>query len=105
MTVFRENATIWLLFSYKLCIKSPFKVYVEVYINLLCVDNDSLTKENVSGEIYETILNLKYAEAFAVFLGDSPSYRVACPQLNRERLIKIFKPLDFCAYQRRRPLP
>ena len=58
-TVFRENATIWLLFLYKLCIKSPFRVYVEVYINLLCVDNDYLTKENDSGEIYEAILNFK----------------------------------------------
>ena len=59
LRVFRKNATIWLLFLYNLCIESPFKVYVEVYINLLCVDNDYLTKENINGEIYEAILNLK----------------------------------------------
>ena len=72
-TVFCINATILLLFSYKLRIKSPFKVYVEVYINLLCVDSDYLTKENTSEGIYDAVLNLKWAEAFAVFLGDLPS--------------------------------
>ena len=56
--VFHENATILLLFSYKLCIKSPFRVYVEVYINL-CVDSDYLTKENVSEGIYDAVLILK----------------------------------------------
>ena len=58
-TDFRTNATILLLFSYKLCIKSPIRVYVEVYINLLCVDSDYLTKENVSEGIYDALLNLK----------------------------------------------
>ena len=58
-TVFRENATILLLFSYKLCIKSPFRVYVEVYINLLCVDSDYLTKENVSEGICDAVLMLE----------------------------------------------
>ena len=80
-TVFRENATIWLLFSYKLCIKSPFKVYVEVYINLLCVDSDYLTKENASEGIYNAVLNLTWAEAFAVFLGDLPSYALLRGQM------------------------
>ena len=47
------------LFPYKLCIKSPFRVYVEVYFNLLCVDSDYLTKENASKGIYDTVLNLK----------------------------------------------
>ena len=73
-TVFCINATILLLFSYKLCIKSPFRAYVQVYINLLCVDSDYLTKENASEGIYDAVLNLKWAEAFAVFLGDLPSY-------------------------------
>ena len=73
-TVFCINATILLLFSYKLCIKSPFRAYVQVYINSLCVDSDYLTKENTSEGIYDAVLNLKWAEAFAVFLGDLPSY-------------------------------
>ena len=60
-------------FSYKLYIKSPFRVCVEVYINLLSVDSDYLNKENVSEGIYDAVLNLKTAEAFAVFLGDLPS--------------------------------
>ena len=72
--VFRENATILLLFPYKLCIKSPFRVCVEVYINLLSVDSDYLNKKNISEGIYDAVLNLKTAEAFAVFLGDLPSH-------------------------------
>ena len=44
-----------------------------MYINLLCVDSDYLTKENTSEGIYDAVLNLKWAEAFTVFLGDLPS--------------------------------
>ena len=58
-TVFCKNVSILLLFPYKLCIKSPFRVYVEVYFDLLCVDSDYLTKENVSEGIYDAVLNLK----------------------------------------------
>ena len=58
-TVFCINATILLRFSYQLCIKSPFRVYVEVYINLLCVDSDYLTKENASEAIYDAVSKLK----------------------------------------------
>ena len=72
--VFRKNATVLLLFSYKLCIKSPSRVYVEVYINLLCVNSDYLTEENIRLGIYDAVLKL--AEAFAVVLGDLPSYLI-----------------------------
>ena len=58
-TVFCKNATILQLSSYKLCIKSPSRVYVEVYIILLSVDSDYLTKENVSEGIYDDVLHLK----------------------------------------------
>ena len=34
-TVFCKNVSILLLFPHKLCIKSPFRIYVEVYSNLL----------------------------------------------------------------------
>ena len=71
---FCKNVSILLLFPHKLCIKSPFRIYVEVYSNLLCVDSDYLTKENVGEGISDAVLNLKQAEAFTVFLGDLPSY-------------------------------
>ena len=58
-TVFRENVPILLLFLYKLCIKSPFRVYVEVYINFWSVDSDYFTKKNISEGIYDAVLNLK----------------------------------------------
>ena len=58
-TVFRKNATILLLFSYILSIKSPFRGYVEVYISSLSADSDYLTEENINEGIYDAVLNLK----------------------------------------------
>ena len=87
--VFCENATILLLFPYKLCIKSPFRVCVEVYINLLRINSDYLNKENVSEGIYDAVLNLKTAEAFAAFLGNLPSYVGASGTADSVMLLRL----------------
>ena len=55
----RTQKNFLVLVALLLCIKSPFRIYVEVYINLLCVDSDYLTKENVSEGIYDDVLHLK----------------------------------------------
>ena len=54
-TVFCINATILLLFSYILSIKSPFRGYVEVYISSLSADSDYLTEENINEGIYDVV--------------------------------------------------
>ena len=57
--VSRETATFLLHILYQLCIKSHSRVYAKVYINILCVDSDYLTKEIVIEGIYDAVLNLK----------------------------------------------
>ena len=57
--VSRATATFLLHISYQLCIKSHSRVYVKVYINILCIDSDYLTKEIVVAGIYDAVLNLK----------------------------------------------
>ena len=45
-----------------------------MYISSFSADSDYLTKENITEGIYDAVLKLKQAEAFADFLGDLLSY-------------------------------
>ena len=57
--VSRATATFLRHILYQLCIKLHSRVYFKVYINILYVDSDYLTKEIVSEGIYDAVLNLE----------------------------------------------